>query len=273
MVVVSVIFFTKIPLSHLEQFSASVSTHANGEFVPSLLLVQNFVQFDQILGPLWSLPYEVQTYCLFPMVYLFLRRFDSAKILIWGWTVLAAVDTAFAPHLMKYAKLGRVLVVPDMLFFFLLFLAGLCAFKEMPATHPELPFWVLPTLLPAICVLWLFSRGQWTMWLLLSLGLGLTVPHIRRCRIQSLGRFSGWIAKYSYGIYLLHSPAIWLGFIRLSHLGLVVRIGTFLLTTLGGSVLLYHVLEHPMIVVGNKLAAVIARKKPTRALAIVAGGA
>lgn len=36
----------------------------------------------------------------------------------------------------------------------------------------------------------------------------------------------------------------------------------FLLTTFGGSVLLYHVIEYPMIKLGNKAGAAIGRTKP-----------
>jgi len=77
--VVLVIFFAKIPVSHIDNFVTTIGQNATHELAPSLLLVQNFLRFDQILGPLWSLPYEVQIYCLFPMIYLALRRFNSAK--------------------------------------------------------------------------------------------------------------------------------------------------------------------------------------------------
>jgi hypothetical protein len=44
------------------------------------------------------------------------------------------------------------------------------------------------------------------------------------------------------------------------------------LTTFGGSVFLYHALDHPMIVFGNKLAAALARKNvPARIEPLAAG--
>ena len=52
----------------------------------------------------------------------------------------------------------------------------------------------------------------------------------------------------------------WLGFVRLGNLRIVVRISTFLLATFVGSPLI-HALEHPMIVIGNKAAAAINRKR------------
>jgi peptidoglycan/LPS O-acetylase OafA/YrhL len=258
--VVLAIFFTKLPASHIANFVATIGQHANAELVPSLLLVQNFVRFDQILGPLWSLPYEVQIYCLFPMIYFALRRFSSTRVLLFAWAILAAVDQLIAPRLAQHGYAGNFVIIPDLLFYFVLFIAGLCAYKEMQTSHPVLPFWLLPAILAFMCVAWLLSYDN-TKCIFLSLSLGLALPHIQGCEISTLKRICGWVAKYSYGIYLLHDPAIWLGFVRLGHLPIVVRVSTFLLVTFGGSVLIYHALEHPMILIGNNVAAAISRKR------------
>jgi peptidoglycan/LPS O-acetylase OafA/YrhL len=260
MFVISVIFFAKLPVSHIDHFVTTISQNARGELLPSLLLVQNFVRFDQILGPLWSLPYEVQIYCLFPMIYLVLRRFDSAKILVFAWALLATVDHVIAPHIAKHGNLGRFVTIPDLLFYFLLFLAGLYAYKEMQTSPRVLRFWVLPTLLAFVSLVWLFSYSD-TKCIFISLCLGLSLPYIQACEIGAVNHVCKWVAKYSYGIYLLHDPAIWLGFVRFGHVPVVARVSIFLLATFGGSALVYHVLEHPMILVGNKAAALISRKK------------
>ncbi len=257
--VVSVIFFTKLPVSHLGSFVTTIGQHASAEFVPSLLLVQNFFRFDQILGPLWSLPFEVQIYCLFPMVYLALRRFDSAKILVFAWALLAAVDHVIAPHIAKHGNLGAFITIPDMLFYFLLFLAGLYAYKEMQTSRRVVQFWALPTLLAIVCIVWSLSYDN-TKCLFISLCLGLALPYIQSCRAWMVNRISGWVAKYSYGIYLLHHPAIWLAFVRFGHIPMIARVSIFLLATFGGSVLIYHALEHPMILIGNRAAAAISRR-------------
>jgi peptidoglycan/LPS O-acetylase OafA/YrhL len=271
--VVFVIFFTKLPVSHIDNFVTTIGQHAKAELVPSLLLVQNFVRFDQILGPLWSLPYEVQIYCLFPMIYLALRRFSSTRALLFAWAFLAAVDLLIAPRLAKHGYVGSFIVIPDLLFYFLLFLAGLCAYKEMQTSRRVLQFWLLPALLAFMCIAWLLSYEN-VKCIFVSLCLGLALPHIQGCKISTLKRICGWVAKYSYGIYLLHDPAIWLGFVRLGNLPIVVRLSAFMLATFGGSILIYHALEHPMILIGNKAAIAISRKTipaKARAAAVMAG--
>lgn len=256
--VVSVVFLTGIPVSHLGIRTLAAAGQPRAELFPSLLLVQNFFQFDQLLGPLWSLPYEIQIYCLFPAIYLLLRRFRSAKVLITAWALLAAMQHVISPRLLKHGTISTTLVIPDMLFYFLWFLAGLYAYKEMRTCERRAPFWTLPGLLLFLTIICSLSYDQ-TRFIFISLCLGLALPHIQDCEIKLLNQCTSWVAKYSYGIYLLHDPAIWLAFVRCAHLPLVVRLSAFLLVTFGGSVLLYHVLEYPMIRVGNRLAGFISR--------------
>jgi peptidoglycan/LPS O-acetylase OafA/YrhL len=259
--VVSIIFLAKVPAGRLETFGAvTIGQHARLELLPSLLLVQNFLRLDQIVGPLWSLPYEVQIYCLFPILYLALRRFNSAKVLLFAWSLLAAVDYLVAPHFAKHADLGHFVTVPDLLFYFILFLPGLYAYKEMQTSQRVVGFGALPALLALICSIWCLGYDQ-TRCVFVTFCLGLALPWIKSCNVAALNRVCGWVAKYSYGIYLLHFPAIWLAFIRMGHFPRVIQGIAFLLATLGGSVLAYHALEHPMIVIGNRAAAAISESK------------
>jgi peptidoglycan/LPS O-acetylase OafA/YrhL len=57
-------------------------------------------------------------------------------------------------------------------------------------------------------------------------------------------------ARYSYGIYLLHYFAIWLGFSAARHLDFRLQIAIFISTLMGLSILLYHAVEAPMIALG-----------------------
>jgi len=272
--VVALIFFAKVPASRLETYGAvTVGQHANVELIPSLLLVQNFLHLDQIVGPLWSLPYEIQIYCLFPIGYLVMRRFRSGKLLLFAWSLLAALDYLVAPHFARHANVGQLITIPDLLFYLILFLPGLYAYKEMQISQRVVGFWALPALLALLASVWCLAYDQ-TKCVFVTLCLGLALPYVRTCRVAAVNLTCGWVAKYSYGIYLLHFPAIWLAFVRLGRFPRVVQAVAFLTVTLGGSVLAYHALEHPMILIGNKAAAAIGRtKRPERiqAIAAVAG--
>jgi peptidoglycan/LPS O-acetylase OafA/YrhL len=269
MFVVALVYLTHIPVAHINQWGTTIGNHPKAEFFPSLLLVQNFVQFDQLIEPLWSLPYEIQMYCLFPLIYMILRRFKSARVLIFTWAVLATVEHVVEPHILKHANLGKTLAIPDLLYFFLWFLVGFYAYKEMKTSKRNLPFWLLPVLLGFMCVACTLSYDR-NKFIFLSLCFGVSLPYFQSCKIQGINRACAWVAKYSFGIYLLHDPAIWLGFVRSVHFPLIVQVGIFLLATFGGSVLLYHALEHPMILVGNKAAAAICRHKPHSKLQVLA---
>jgi peptidoglycan/LPS O-acetylase OafA/YrhL len=256
--VVAIVYLSQIPVAHINRWSATLGNHPKAELLPSLLLVQNFVQFDQLLEPLWSLPYEIQMYCFFPLIYLGLRRFNSARILVFAWAALATVEHVIAPRLAKYGTPGHIFAIPDFLYYFLWFLAGLYAYKEMQTAKRSLPFWTLPALLGSLCVVCSLSydRNKFTF---ISLSLGLALPYIQSCDNTAINQVCSWGAKYSYGIYLLHDPAIWLGFVRFGHAPVIARVSIFVLTTFGGSALLYHALEHPMILVGNRAASAISR--------------
>jgi peptidoglycan/LPS O-acetylase OafA/YrhL len=260
-VVVSVVFLMKLPVSLLAHHVAAIGQNARAEFLPSLFLVQNFLRFDQILSPLWSLPYEIQIYCLFPVAYLAIRRLRSTKTMVFAWSLLAMVDHVITPHFVKHANLGHFVTVPDFLSYSLLFGAGLYAFKEMQTSRRMVPFWALPALITIVCLMWCLSYGDTTKCVFVTFCLGLALPYIKGCSSTALNRVCGWVAKYSYGIYLLHFPAIWLAFVRCGHLPMVEKICIFVLATLGTSVVAYHVIEHPMIVIGNRVAAAISKNE------------
>lgn len=270
--VVVVVFATHIPVAHISSWSAAPPNHPRAELVPSLLLVQNFFQFDQLLEPLWSLPYEIQMYAFFPLIYVALHRLKSTRPLIFTWSILAAVEFIIAPHMAKHGTPGHIFAVPDMLYFFLWFLTGIYAYKEMQDSRRTLGFWTLPALLAFLSVVCSLSYDR-NKFIVISLCFGLALPHIQSCTNVSVNGFCAWIAKYSYGIYLLHDPAIWLGFVRFAHLPIVARIIIFLLTTFGGSVALYHALEYPMILIGNKAGAAISGGRDGRPEAKLAAAA
>jgi peptidoglycan/LPS O-acetylase OafA/YrhL len=67
-------------------------------------------------------------------------------------------------------------------------------------------------------------------------------------------RTAHWIAKYSYGIYLVHVPLLWLWMVPLGSVPAVVRWAGWLVSTGMLSVALFKIVEHPMITLGNRVA-------------------
>ena len=60
--------------------------------ISNLALTTNLTLSPLVLDPLWSLPWEVQMYAVLPALYLFFRRYNSWKMLAFGWasTILVA---------------------------------------------------------------------------------------------------------------------------------------------------------------------------------------
>ena len=81
-------------------------------------------------------------------------------------------------------------------------------------------------------------------------GIGLGVSLFRELPASRMTRLAQIVARYSYGIYLLHYFAIWLGFSAARHLDFRLQIAIFISTLMGLSILLYHAVEAPMIAVG-----------------------
>jgi peptidoglycan/LPS O-acetylase OafA/YrhL len=90
------------------------------------------------------------------------------------------------------------------------------------------------------------------------LSVGIAIPFFRQMKLAPLKLVSHAIAKYSYGIYLFHCIALWLGCVKSGlppamawpvALGLVIVV----------PVICYHLLEKPGIQLGSALAKQIKR--------------
>jgi peptidoglycan/LPS O-acetylase OafA/YrhL len=128
----------------LTDLSAS-RLHALGwrDILANLLLVQNLAKTRNavcVLGPLWSLPWEVQMYLVLPLFYIVLRRFQwlGTVFLIWaGSAILAVVGTQpRVPHL------GWSIFPP-------MFIAGMVAYRLLVRQEAQghrfaVPAWAWP---------------------------------------------------------------------------------------------------------------------------------
>jgi peptidoglycan/LPS O-acetylase OafA/YrhL len=226
-------------------------------FVSNLLLVQNITRTPDAIGPLWSLPWEVQMYLVLPAVYLVLRRSNAplrASVSVWLASLLLACCSVLSPLLV----LLHAAAYPP--FFF----GGVVAYIAMRRARPSLPAAMWP---PAICALIVlrgvalgtsddfYSLRHLIVNASVCLLLGSLIPQFADLPRSVLTRAGHLIAKYSYGIYLFHVPVIWLAFVKLSHIHIALRVGVLLSLSVVVPAATYHLLEDPMIRAGKSIAA------------------
>ena len=212
------------------------------DVLANALLIQNVTSSTSVIGPLWSLPVEMQLYLVMPALFLLARRLKSPWTALLGWVLAAAVMVPWlgAGHglNLKY--------VPC-------FLAGIVGYRFSREERGSrlLPGW--PLLVWSSPVLFAWLRNLEVGWLT-CLVVGMAVPHFAQINAVWLCRASHTIARYSYGIYLTHYFSIWLAFAKLEFLPWPVRWTIFAAVTIAVPVLLYHVLELPMVNAGRNLA-------------------
>lgn len=219
----------------------------------NLLLVQDFTNSDSVIGALWSLPIEVQMYVLLPFLYMVSRRVGSMSTglaLVLGLCVLAPLLA-----LLPLPGLYRLTVLD----WAPCFGAGFLAWAGLARTRRSLPGWLWPVALIATFLLFMpFGYEEYKQparsWLM-CIGVGLAIPYFNDLRSRWLVEPSRQIARYSYGIYLVHQSWLTIAFIWLAAWPTVSRWLVFciglVVTTLAG----YHLIEEPGIRLGRRIAA------------------
>lgn len=213
----------------------------------NLLLLQNFGGLP-ITGPLWSLPFEVQMYVILPALYLLARRprsypiFFASIILLWP---LGATVYAFTGKLHFFA-------------FMPCFLSGILAYTLRMRLRPVIPARWWGFFIPAIMVMAssigaVWPRLEYVISWVLALCLGVSIYLFHDSTAAGWNRVTKYVAKYSYGIYLLHIPSIWLVFqvAGISNLSLAPIVTLILTGAL--SIAAFHAIEDPMIQFGKRL--------------------
>jgi peptidoglycan/LPS O-acetylase OafA/YrhL len=232
-------------LSH-GHFPGLVSTAAN------LLLVQNLVYAKSIVNVLWSLPFELQMYAFLPFLFLWLRgrKTPWTLFVVWGISLGLAI---MQPTISGLARLSILAFIPC-------FLPGVIAYNL--GHRPRIASALWPAFILILVATFTLRPLLSTGWIL-CLILGLMIPFFREIRPRWLRWTSHRIATYSYGIYISHQFCIWLVFGPLAHQSLALRIPLLAAMLITMPVVLYHVIEKPMIKVGVQLAARFS--EPTRA--------
>jgi len=213
----------------------------------NLFLVQNIFLFPNVMGPLWTLPLEIQMYILLPFLFYFVVRNKSLwpLFLIWGLIVT----------LNRYQNYGLnyiVTMIP-------LFLPGVMAYVGFKRVRAKFSGWFLPIVLTAMALFLLHRANIYRMYVF-ALLLGLMLPYFKQIGSASLNRLSFTIAKYSYGAYLAHPFAILVGIDMLASHSHFTQLGVLTAILILTVVPAYHWIEEPMIRVGHKLANRIARQ-------------
>lgn len=222
-------------------------------------LVQNLVTGRSVLGPLWSLPYEVQMYVVLPGLYLLARH---ARGPLWLTALLA---TAVAGALVLGAFTGGRL---NMAAYLPCFLCGVLAFAlRQRGWGPRWSVWGwwgwLGALFGGYALVHLGAdKPSAPLGWALALALMAGILAFQDSRQPALNRATQVIARYSYGLYLLHVPVLWLLFHRWGVQSLAVGLLAYLVLTAAAAVVAYHLVEAPMVALGQRLTQPHARSAP-----------
>ncbi|MDQ2840731.1 MAG: acyltransferase [Acidobacteriota bacterium] len=229
--------------------------HSATVILSNVFLCQNFVQDHSIVGPMWSLPYEVQMYVLLPFIFLALSRAGRQCIALIVLTVaalaLARLNYTWPPDCPVFT-------------FFPCFMGGVLMYQLKKYFAPKLHAWTWPIFVVGTLIYILLElrspdlRHQW----LVCIVFGLAIPHCNELRSRSVVVPSGQLAKYSYGVYLSHDTLLWLFFVKL-HVTLCLAWSCFALTATFLPIVLFHLIENPMLKLGGRLTSVDRAGKKT----------
>jgi len=248
-VVAVLLVFVAVPPGDPEAQKAGLLFGADaGVLWANLLLIQDLVGRESLLAPLWSLPAEVHMYLILPALY-FLGRVRGANAIRAGaWPIAVAVALATWALNLPFTA-GRYAPC---------FVAGVVCYGLLRVRRP-VPFSLFPLALVGVLIAYMAAYAsfglQAGLGIVVTIGLAPALPLFARMRATWLKSVSHTLAKYSYGIYLFHTPCIWIAFGKLKWLGPAGSFLTFVAGTGLMAVAAYHALEAPMIRLGQAIAA------------------
>lgn len=247
----TVLFVVLTPIFHIPsdpgQMYAWIGLKA---FLSNLALTQNLTYSPDILGPLWSLPLEMQMYLLLPFAYFAIRgdrRYRS--LALWALAVLLALTV---PHISERLNVFRYAPC---------FASGVVAFDLLRSQHWrwKLPAWTWPVgIFTAIALFGPHDNislpHKMTRAWVLSLLLAVLYANVHEAGPNWMHRVFHWIAERSFGIYLSHIVVFWIVFYRMAQLPLWARGAALIAGAVGIPALLYVSIERPLIQVGARVA-------------------
>lgn len=216
----------------------------------NLFLAQNLTRSRDIIGVLWTLPIEVQMYLTLPFCYLIARR---GVVGVAGLIVLGAIAGAAWVAEMPVPGLWRL----TMLIFVPCFLSGVLAYALLRhRVAPRIPGPLFFLLFAIVLAGFFVARGryedpipQWAF----CLALGLLIPFGREISLSPISRAGHVIAKYSYGIYLLHLPVLWIALVPFRAAPIALQWIIFAVLMVIVPWIAFHLIERPGIRLGQRL--------------------
>jgi peptidoglycan/LPS O-acetylase OafA/YrhL len=225
------------------------TTATTEEIIANLFLVQNLVTGHSVLVPLWSLPYEVQMYLLLPALFLITRRHHGARLI--SALLLTSYVAAYALYKISNGHMNFAGYAPC-------FLSGVLCYTLRDQIRPTISGRWWPVYLLGIiggyCYLQLDSSQliYWLGWLY-AFVLGISINAFVDCDFAWLNRLCLRIATYSYGLYLLHVPMLYVVYEKWNPDSPVVGLVAFFALSVLAAVSAYHLVEEPMVALGRRL--------------------
>lgn len=240
--VLAIVLF-KLPAASLSVHSLLYTPLSPRGVIANLLLVQNVGRFPSILGVLWSLPFEIQMYTVLPALFLLAMRVKRVWPLLLTWVVATLMVIGLG-----VIHLG---LLKDLALYVPCFVPGVIAFKLSHGHHQQLPYYLWPPFLGILIMAYFLFHEDYAGWFL-CLMLGVAIPFFSEMPDGLVRKSAHAVAKYSYGIYLFHYFGLWLGFMKLHSLPIALQWTVFFLVVAIVPVALFHLIESPMIKVGNR---------------------
>jgi peptidoglycan/LPS O-acetylase OafA/YrhL len=183
-------------------------------------------------------------YLFLPFLFAWVKRKRVFWPLLILWTV--SLFTAWAqPHVSFLNRASLLRYVPC-------FLPGIIAFAL--GRRPRLGSFLWPVFVFGLIAIYTLKPGIELGWFLCLL-LGIGIPFFHEIHAEPIRRISNRIATYSYGIYISHQFCIWFALEAMAGGPLWLRIAVLISSLILVPILLYHLIEKPMIQAGASLAA------------------
>jgi peptidoglycan/LPS O-acetylase OafA/YrhL len=256
--VVTFVYIFRIP-SDLQFGSFGLLQQNWRNLIANLLLIQNVTIQKANPGPLWSLPLEIQMYLVLPSLFVLASRLKSSwgAILFWWSFVALWFSLGFSTGMLPLSE-GGIRSPAEALLkltrFVPCFLPGVIAYKHWGRPR-VLPGFLWPLFLLVCCTTFVLFSGSQPIqagWFI-CLGIGLGACLFQELHEGFVSRIARWIARYSYGVYLVHYFAIWFGFVFSRSTNIGLQIAIFAATLVSLPVFLYHTVEAPLIAMGIRI--------------------